>query len=521
MLAVSGQNVAYVVAGVLLTCWLLGIPRLVAQAAALIAIVCYVAAVGWQPSVVRAGIAGGLASLAWLAARPRDRWYFMLLGAFVLLAWSPYNLFDPGFQLSFAAVAAIFVAVPGSSGSSTDIPLPRALAAVLALSTACAVATAPILWVQFGSIPVLSVLANGMGEPAVAPILGLGLAASAVGSVLPDAALALAWANGWVAAYLAWCARLVGGLPFSQVSSGTAVAAIGAALCVLVLLIRGAASAPGTRDRDRCLRRDPGDRLARVGAFVCPPAAGGASRLVPRRRPGRRGARPGARGSGTRRRGPAGGSRRGAAPAARRSASHGARPHPSAERPHRRSGRRRQNELRSGAILDPGLAAESPYHDDVLRAARDRGVRVVVARAGQRFRIGRLALRVLWPADAGTPGTDPNDRALVLLASFGSVDLLLTADAESNVTGALPLGPVEIVKVAHHGSADAGLPALLDRLRPRLAVISVGSDNDYGHPTRETLAALRRPRLRLLRTDEHGTVTVTSDGRWLEVTTAR
>ena len=89
------------------------------------------------------------------------------------------------------------------------------------------------------------------------------------------------------------------------------------------------------------------------------------------------------------------------------------------------------------------------------------------------------------------------------------------------MTGALPLGPVEIVKVAHHGSADAGLPALLDRLRPRLAVISVGADNDYGHPTRETLAALRRPRLRLLRTDEHGTVTVTSDGRRLEVTTAR
>ena len=57
-----------------------------------------------------------------------------------------------------------------------------------------------------------------------------------------------------------------------------------------------------------------------------------------------------------------------------------------------------------GAILDPGLAAESPYDDDVLRAARDRGVRVVVARAGQRFRLGRLALRVLWPADAGTPG---------------------------------------------------------------------------------------------------------------------
>ena len=75
-------------------------------------IAAYVLAVGWQPSVVRAGVAGGLASLAWLAARPSDRWHFLALGALVLMAWMPTSLLEPGFQLSFAAVAAIFVAVP-------------------------------------------------------------------------------------------------------------------------------------------------------------------------------------------------------------------------------------------------------------------------------------------------------------------------------------------------------------------------------------------------------------------------
>ena len=69
-------------------------------------------AVGAQPSVIRAGIAGALGSLAWLSARQRDRWHFVLVGALILLAWNPYNLLDAGFQLSFAAVAAIFVAVP-------------------------------------------------------------------------------------------------------------------------------------------------------------------------------------------------------------------------------------------------------------------------------------------------------------------------------------------------------------------------------------------------------------------------
>ena len=72
----------------------------------------YVLAVGPQPSVVRAGVAGALGSAAWLTARASDRWYFLLLAALALLAWNPYDLLDAGFQLSFAAVAAIFLVVP-------------------------------------------------------------------------------------------------------------------------------------------------------------------------------------------------------------------------------------------------------------------------------------------------------------------------------------------------------------------------------------------------------------------------
>ncbi|HKO75088.1 MAG TPA: ComEC/Rec2 family competence protein, partial [Gaiellaceae bacterium] len=112
LLAVSGQNVAYVVAGMLALAWLLGISRWIGEVGALIAVGGYLMAVGWQPSVVRAGVAGGLASLAWLAGRARDRWYFLLVGAAVLLAWNPYSLLEPGFQLSFSAVGSIFLLVP-------------------------------------------------------------------------------------------------------------------------------------------------------------------------------------------------------------------------------------------------------------------------------------------------------------------------------------------------------------------------------------------------------------------------
>jgi competence protein ComEC len=203
--------------------WLVGIPRLAAEVLALAAILGYVLAVGLQPSVVRAGIAGALGSLAWLAARPRDRWYFLVLGALVLLAWNPYTLLDAGFQLSFAAVAAIFVVAPVLSERLEGYPLPAALREVVAISAACGAATAPVLLLQFGAVPLLSVPANAMAAPAVVPLLGLAFATAALAPVSPGAAAGLAWLNGWCAAYLAGCARLVGGLPFATVRSASAL----------------------------------------------------------------------------------------------------------------------------------------------------------------------------------------------------------------------------------------------------------------------------------------------------------
>jgi competence protein ComEC len=224
LLAVSGQNVVLVAGGALALTWLLGIPRMLGEVGALVAIAAYVLAVGAQPSVIRAGVSGALVSLAWLAARPVDRWHFFLLGALVLLAWNPYMLLDPGFQLSFAAVAAIFLLVPFLIRMLEGYPLPAKLAGVLAVSTACGIATAPILWLQFHSVPLLTVPANALAAPAVPPLLALAFAASVTGLVFPPAAAAISWLNGWCAAYLAACARVVGGLPGAQVSSGRSLA---------------------------------------------------------------------------------------------------------------------------------------------------------------------------------------------------------------------------------------------------------------------------------------------------------
>ena len=237
LLAVSGSNVMFVALGVLGLAWVVGLPRWLGEIGALAGIASYVLAVGAQPSVLRAGIAGALGSIAWLAARQRDRWHFLLLGALILLAWNPYTLFDAGFQLSVAAVVAIFVAVPRAQRFLEGYPVPKALGDAVAISLACGLATAPVLWLQFGRIPLYSVPANALAAPVVAPLLGLSFAAALADPVSPAIASLMAAVNGWLAAYLVWCARFVAGLPGAVVSSNAGLGGLLLVTSSIALLI--------------------------------------------------------------------------------------------------------------------------------------------------------------------------------------------------------------------------------------------------------------------------------------------
>jgi competence protein ComEC len=232
LLAVSGQNVVLLAGGVLGLALLLGIPRTWGHVGAIAAIGAYVLAVGPQPSVIRAAVSGIAVSVAWLAARDRDPWHVLLLAAAVLLSWNPYALFDAGFQLSFAAVAAIFVAARPVLRVLEGYPLPKLVSAPAAVATVCGLATAPILWLQFGAVPLLGVVANALVEPAVGPLLGLAFAAAAVHPLSPSVAAGIAWANGWVAAYIALCARAIAAVPGAQARGPAAALVVAVALGV-------------------------------------------------------------------------------------------------------------------------------------------------------------------------------------------------------------------------------------------------------------------------------------------------
>ena len=525
LLAVSGQNVAYVVAGVLLLGWVAGVPRVMAQLLAIGAIFAYVGAVGWQPSVARAGVVGTLATLAWIVSRPSERWYFLTLGAIALLGWNPYSLLDPGFQLSFAAVAAIFLLVPWIERSLEGTPAPGRLLSIVAVASGCGFATAPILWLQFGSIPVWSVLANALAEPVVAPLLGFGLLTGLLAPVLPDAAAGLGWINGHFADYLAWCANTIGAAPYARVESGRWAIAItlvsmapfawlalrraprlrrGLGVSALVAAALAGSLVALSADREALGLSPRGLRVTVLdvgqGDSILVQAPG-ANVLVDQGEPG--------------------------ADVAGRLRSLGVAQldllvftHPQRDHLGGAAAVLARHPVRQ--IVDPGLAVESREHAEALELARERRVPVLTARAGIAFAAGALELEVLWPSDAGSAATDPNDLSVVLRVSYGTIDVLLTGDAESHVLRRLDLGDVDVLKVSHHGSDDPDLPLLLETISPAIAVVSAGADNRFGHPHPATLEALRQAGAEVYRTDRHGDVTLESpSGRAVRVSTQK
>ena len=178
--------------------------------------------------------------------------------------------------------------------------------------------------------------------------------------------------------------------------------------------------------------------------------------------------------------------------------------------------------LAVGAVIDPLQPGQGPDERALRRTARERHVPLVPARAGRTYLLGRLRLRVLWPDHAGSPDEHPHLHGAVVLASYGTVDILLTGRRRVGGDAGLPLRPVEVLKVAHHGSSDPGLADELRALRPRFAVISVGAHNDYGQPRADTLAALREtsPALRSSAPTRTAAIVLESDGRTISVRTA-
>jgi len=523
LLAVSGQNVALLALLAMPVLAALGMPLRTRLIWILAAIVVYVPLAGAGPSIVRAAVMGGLSLLATLAGRRSSRLYGLALAAIVTLAIEPRIGADIGWQLSFAAVLGIL---------AFAAPLRRAIASRLgargwrgalaegaAVTISATLATAPLIAFHFESISTTSLLANLLALPAVAPAMWLGMLAGVGGQVPGFPVAVLNAVNAPLLAYIAqvaaWCGRP--GWAYLDVRLG------GAGLLVSYLVLTALAIwVPWLvrRHRMAALRRSSGRRVpvavaaVVVGAVVLVwsvpwggtdvvrPIAGlrvsvldvgqgDAILLQSARSPAVLvdGGPPGD--DLVEKLREAGVERLGAAIVTHEQSDH-------AGGVEELLGRLPVAQLAYGR-LSRQLRGE----------AEAAGVAPVRIAQGASFRSGPLRIDVLWPPREllaePLAGADPNAQALVLLAHWRDFSMLLSADAEAESVPIDP-GPLDVLKIAHHGSDDAGLGALLDRTAPQLAVISVGADNSYGHPTAGTLATLAAHGVPVLRTDRDGTV---------------
>jgi competence protein ComEC len=527
LLAVSGSNLTLVLSFTLLVARLAGIRAHGLTFVAVAAVVFFVVLARPEPSVLRAA-AMGVVGIAGLAAGGRRRGSRSLcVAVLVLLLLDPWLARSPGFLLSTLATAGILVfGRPWREALATWMPawLAEAVAVPLAAQVVCT----PVVAALSGTVSVVAVAANVAAAPAVGPATVLGLvgglvaiASDGASHLVGAVATAPAWWIVWVAETAAGARGALVAWPVGAVGVATlAVLSVTVAAAMRSLLARPAASVVvatitllgvlqpwgrlGWPPRDWLLAMcdvGQGDALAlhvADGSAVVIDA-GPDPRLVDRCLDDLDVSRV-----------------------------------PLVVLTHFHAdhvdglpgvlGGRQVGQIEVSPLAEPADGAAQ-----VRSWAADAHVPVVTAVVGESWRVGDVAWTTLGPTDAtlhGTGGADstegsaPNNASVVMRVDVDGYVLLLTGDAEPEEQDAILAEAADlhadVVKVSHHGSGRQN-PDFYAQTGASVALISVGADNDYGHPAPETVDLMASLGMRVYRTDLDGTVVVAERGGRLVV----
>ncbi|MGV9698457.1 ComEC/Rec2 family competence protein [Streptomyces sp. NPDC003470] len=503
-----------------------------------------------DPSVLRAAACGSVALLALATGRRRSLLPALATAVLLLVLYDPWLARSYGFLLSVLATGALLTLAPRWSAALRRRRVPPRLAEALAAAGAAQALCAPVVAVLSARVSLVAVPCNLLVEFAVAPATVLGFAALATAPLAMPVAKAFAWCAGWPAGWIAGTARTGAALPGAGVDwpggwTGAVLLALVTAgvllvgrrllrhpwwcgVCALLLVL--AVVQPGPLPRVITGWPPPGWRMV-----MCDVGQGDALVLAA---------------------GPGAGVVVDAGPdpvlVDRCLRSLGITEIPLVVLTHFHAdhvaglpGVLRGRPV--GAIETTGLEEPADQAGFVRRLAAARRIPVRSAAAGEQRRTGALSWEVVWPPPAppreprpgtvpgaptapapdpptGTASTEsPNDASVTLLVRTAGLRLLLLGDLEPPAQQQLARSPAaaalegaDVLKVAHHGSAHQD-PALIRRVAPRLALISCGEDNPYGHPAPGTVAALRAGGAMVLRTDRDGALAVTGTGEALRV----
>ncbi|WP_405653179.1 ComEC/Rec2 family competence protein [Streptomyces sp. RK9] len=472
-----------------------------------------------EPSVLRAAACGLIVLLAIGTGRRRSLLPALAAAVLLLVLYDPWLSRSYGFLLSVLATGALLTLAPRWSAAMRRRGIPGRPAEALAAAAAAQAVCAPVVAVLAARVSLVAVPCNLLAEFAVAPATVLGFAALAVAPVAMPVAKVLTWCASWPVGWIAGIARTGAALPGNGIDwpgswSGAlllAIVTVGVVLacrrlarhpwlsagCVLLLLLAVVQPPPLTRviagwppQGWRMVMCDVGQGDATVLA------AGGGAGVVVDAGPDPVLVDRCLRSLGVTR-----------VPLVLLTHFH-------ADHVAGLPGVLRGRSV--GAIQTTGFQ-EPPGQAEFVRAqAAARRIPLTRAVAGERRRAGPLEWQVLWPPPGpGARPEGPNDASVTLLARVAGLTLLLLGDLEPPSQRALlrtPAGAalprVDVLKVAHHGSAYQD-PLLLRRAGPRLALVSCGEDNPYGHPSPRTVAALQAGGAQVLRTDTSGAIAVT------------
>jgi competence protein ComEC len=518
--AVSGTNVAIVTGAVLLLSRRLGAGVRGSAVLAVVALVGFVVLARPSPSVLRAAVMGLVGLLALSTGNRKAAVPALATAVLVLVLVDPDLAAAPGFALSVLATAGLLALAPGWR-QALSRRLPGWLADALAVPAAAQVACGPVVVAVSAELGLLSVPANLLAVPAVAPATVLGVVAALLAPVWLPAAQAVAWLGWLPTAWLVLVARSGAQLPGASTpwpAGATGALLLAALSAALLLAVRrrawrravaactaGAVGAAAALALVRPAWPPPGWFLV-----VCDVGQGDAVVL--------------AAGDGRAVLVDVGPDPRAVDGCLRRLDVEQVPlvllTHDHADHVDGLSGvlrGRAVGQVQVGPLGEPEQQAR-----DLAATARAAGVRVERPALGERRTVGPLSWEVLAPGRRFTgTSSDPNNSSLVLRVTAGPTTVLLTGDVEPEAQRDLLARGVDlradVLKVPHHGS-DAQEPAFLAAVGADVAVTSVGADNTYGHPSARTLAASAP---RSFRTDRHGDIALAHRAGRLVVVTDR
>lgn len=177
------------------------------------------------------------------------------------------------------------------------------------------------------------------------------------------------------------------------------------------------------------------------------------------------------------------------------------------------------NNFEVSSIIMPKVNTTTSTYKKMLQAIKDKGIKAIEPVVGNSYTLGKSKFTILGPKKYDTK--ELNNDSIAFRIVYGKNSFIFCGDAEKgeekDIISSGQTLKSDVYKVSHHGSSSSSSTAFLNEVQPEIAVIGVGKDNSYGHPTEKTLKALSKIGAEVYRTDQNGNIVITSDGKTLSV----